>query len=148
MTGISYYPALLQFNFLHGGGKAMPATTTSKKIEILETHAGPVITDRELGEYLSISAVATEKTGHRSGIESFSIHELSIGKFQLSMDLTFKGTNCLLITTRKTPRIWRDLHSLLEYVRSLGFSEAPVTIQLQRKSNETPVDAEGKTGST
>ena len=126
----------------------MPVSKPSKKTETSAIHTGPVITDRDLAEYLSISAVATGKTGQRSGIDSFSIREISVGKYQLFMDLTFKGNNCLLITTRKTPRMWRDLHSLIEYIRSLGFSEAPVSIQLLRKSNENPTDAKGKNSST
>jgi len=116
----------------------MPVIKTIKKTEITDIHDGPVITDRELSGYLSIAAAAAEKTGEHRAIESFSIHEFEIGKFQLSMNLPFKGNNCLLITTRKTPRTWRDLHSLIEYVRSLGFSEAPVSIKLQRKANENP----------
>ena len=142
------YRSLLQCNFLRCDGKAMPVTKTLKPTEDSEIHTGPVITDRELAEYLTISAIATEKTGQPSGIESFKILESGAGKFQLSLNLTFKGNDCLLITTRKTPRTWRDAHSLFDYIRSLDFPEAPISIVLLRKTNEKPSDEKGKNRST
>ncbi len=139
------YRPLLQCNFFRRGGEAMPVTKSTTKTEDSNVHASPVITERELAEYLAISAAAAEKTGRRNAIESFSIVESGARNFHLSMNLTFKANDCLLITTRKTPRTWRDLHNLIEYVRSLGFPEAPVSIQLlQRESNEKPSDEKGK----
>lgn len=127
----------------------MPVTKTTKKTEDSATHTGPVITERELDEYLTISDAVAQKSGQRHRVEAFKILQADVRNFHLSMDLSFKGDDCLLITTRKTPRTWRDLHSLVEYVRSLGFPEAPVSIQLlPRESNEKPSDEKGKNRST
>jgi hypothetical protein len=127
----------------------MPVAKKTKKPDETDIQPGPVITERDLAEYLNISAVATQKTGTPSGIDSFRIYESERRKFQLYVDLTFKGADCLLITTRKTPRTWRDLHNLVDYIRSLGFPEAPISIVLSRESNEKPiVDAKGKKRST
>lgn len=138
------YRSLLQFDFSRCGGETMPVTRTIKKTDDSGIHAGPVITERELAEYLTISDVVAEKTGHTHKIEAFRIYESGVGIYHLSMNLAFKGNDCLLITTRKTPRTWRDLRNLIEYVRSFGFLEAPVLIQLYRESNEKPSDEKGK----
>lgn len=135
--------ALLQCNFSDSGGDAMP---NSKKVvkETESTHGGPVITDRDLSQYVNISAAAKQQTG----IDAFRIQEVGIGKFHLSMDLTFQGNGYLLITARKTPRTWRDLHNLLDYIRSLDSPEAPISIVLLRESHEKPSDEQGKNRST
>lgn len=150
LTSMFNYRQLLECNFLRSrGGEAMPVTKTTNKTEDSGIHTGPVITERELAEYLTISDAVAEKTGQRHRVEAFKIIQADVRIFHLSLDLSFKGDNCLVITTRKTPRIWRDLHSMIEHVRSLGFPEAPVTIQLlPRESNEKPSDEKGKKRST
>lgn len=135
---------LLKCNFPKCGGDAMPVIKTTKKAEDSGLHTGAVITERELDEYLTIAEAVAGKTGQRHRVEAFKILQADVRNFHLSMDLSFKGDDCLLITTRKTPRTWRDLHSLVEYVRNLGFPEAPVSIQLlPRESNEKPSDEKG-----
>jgi hypothetical protein len=148
-TSMLTHYSLLQCNNSSCIGVVMPVAKKTKKPDQTDIHLGPVITERDLAEYLNISAVATQKTGTPSGIDSFRIYESERMKFQLYVDLTFKGADCLLITTRKTARQWRDLHNLVDYIRSLGFPEAPVSIQLlPRESNEKPSEEKGKKRST
>ena len=134
--------ALLQCNFSHSSADAMPISTKTVNDESI--HSSPVITDRDLSEYVSISDAAKKQTG----IDAFRILEAGIGKFHLAMDLTFKGNGYLLITARKTPRTWRNLHNLLDYIRSLDSPEASISILLLRESNEKPSDEKGKNRST
>lgn len=130
---------LLKCNFPDSGGDAMRNSTKTVNDESL--HGSPVITDRDLSEYVSISDAAKKHTG----IDAFRIQEAGVGKFNLALDLTFKGEGYLLITARKTPRTWRNLHNLLDYIRSLDSPEAPISIVLLRESNEKPiVGAKGK----
>lgn len=122
----------------------MPISTNVVN-ETESPHSGPVITDRDLSEYLVIAAAA--KKGQQTGIDAFRILEAGVGKYHLSLDLTFKGNGYLLITARKTPRTWRNLQNLVDYIRSLDSPEAPISILLQRESNEKPSE-QGKNRST
>lgn len=104
---------------------------TINEPEAIDT--GPVITDRDLKNYLSISTAAGGQ-GQQTGIVAFRIVETGARQFQLSMDLTFKGNGYLMITARKTPRTWRDLQTLIDYIRSLALPDAPVSILLLREA--------------
>lgn len=89
------------------------------------------ITERELNEYLKIAKEASKK-----GIDALSIVEVEGGKFNLVLDLTYKGKGIVLHTARKEPRGWPKLDSLVTYIKSLGFPEAPISMRLLRETNE------------
>lgn len=97
----------------------------------------PGITERDLAEYLAIATEAATKSGKpRAGIDAFSIEEADPDVFHLRMDLTYKGKATDLIGARGKPRIWRDLHRLVNFIRSLDFPEAPISMKLLRGTDE------------
>lgn len=89
------------------------------------------ITERELNDYLKIAREASKK-----GIDALSIVEIEGGKFNLILDLTYKGKGVVLHTARKEPRGWPKLDSLVTFIKSLGFPEAPITLKLLRETYE------------
>lgn len=100
-------------------------------IPIMNDAAMEAITERELNDYLKIVREASKK-----GIDALSIVEIEGGKFNLILDLTYKGKGVVLHTARKEPRGWPKLDSLVTFIKSLGFPEAPITLKLLRENYE------------
>lgn len=100
-------------------------------IPIMNDAAMEAITERELNDYLKIAREASKK-----GIDALSIVEIEGGKFNLILDLTYKGKGVVLHTARKEPRGWPKLDSLVTFIKSLGFPEAPITLKLLRETYE------------
>ncbi len=100
-------------------------------ISTMNDAAMEAITERELNDYLKVAKEASKK-----GIDALSIVEVDGGKFNLVLDLTYKGKSIVLHTARKEPRGWPKLDSLVIYIKSLGFPEAPISMKLLRENHE------------
>lgn len=114
--------ALLQSTILYIDGVAMPT-----------------ITEKELLNYLSLSSAVAKDAGGKKmkkGIDAFVIEEFEPGKFMLVMDLTYREKGTVMITARKTPRIWPKLDTVPEYIKSLGFSRVPISLKLLEPGTE------------
>lgn len=95
------------------------------------------ITHPELIQFLKF---ATESK--QPGVEAFTIVEVidskvEDNKFELHLDLAFKGKDIVFHTARDKARAWANLNSLVSYIKSLSSPDAPITLRLLRESNET-----------